>query len=314
MNYISSESIKEYIILSLLGSFSAIGFVVNSSQVVAQQKNFPDVEENYWAKPFIQALANKGIVTGYPDGKFRPKRLIERDEFAAIVRQAFDGEQVKKIPGGSYFRDVPQGYWAAPPIEEAYESGFMKAFPKNSFRPQTDFSKAEALVALTNGLNLSYQVPKARVNASTQAKKPKIKAKNRLLFPLASTAMMQPFFQIASASTPKASNTSLATSNTKNTVTGPNAQELLGIYYQDADKVPKNAVQNIAAATQANIVVNYPQANILQPNQNITRGEAAALVHQALVYRGNLSPINPQQKVSNYVVKYVEPLKLQANQ
>ncbi|MGD1910445.1 MAG: S-layer homology domain-containing protein [Rivularia sp. (in: cyanobacteria)] len=37
--------------------------------------------------------------------------------------------------------------------------------------------------------------------------------------------------------------------------------------------MPGHPVQNIAAATQANIVVNYPQTNTLQPNQNISRAE-----------------------------------------
>lgn len=312
MNYRSHESIIDYIILGLVGCLGAIGFVINSQEVVAQEKTFPDVSADYWAKPFIQVLVSKGIVTGYPDGTFRPKKPIERDEFAAIVRQAFDREQIKKIDGGgSSFQDVPQGYWAAPPIEEAYESGFMTAFPKNYFRPQAEFTKTEALVALTNGLNLSYKVPEATIRASKQVRKPRRKTKNRLLFPLASTAMMQPFYQITSTSTTLAPTTKVETSKTKNNLVGPTARELLNSYYQDADKISANAVQNIAAATQANIVVNYPQTNALQPNQNISRGEAAALIHQALVYRGSLPPIDSQQEASDYVVKFVKPQKLE---
>lgn len=296
------------IILGLLGCL-----VINSQEVGAQEKTFRDVSADFWAKPFIQTLANKGIIKGYPDGTFRPKQPIDRDEFAAIVRQAFDGERERNIPSGSYFQDVPQGYWAAPPIEEAYEAGFMKAFPKNYFRPQKELSKAEALVALTNGLDLSYNVPKTRVRASNQVKNKRNKAKNRLLFPLASTTMMQPFYQIASATTIKSPNTNLDNSTTKNTLVGPNPKELLRSYYQDADKIPANAINSAAAATQANIVVNYPQANILQPNQNISRSEAAALIYQALVYRGKLSPIDSQQKASKYVIKFVEPQKFQVN-
>jgi hypothetical protein len=41
--------------------------------VVAQQNspgNFPDTQ-NYWAKPFIAALAQRDVVNGYPDGTRR---------------------------------------------------------------------------------------------------------------------------------------------------------------------------------------------------------------------------------------------------
>ncbi|MEM7554738.1 MAG: S-layer homology domain-containing protein [Cyanobacteria bacterium P01_A01_bin.84] len=318
----SFESMIDYILLGLLGALGIVGFVVNSQEVVAQETTFPDVSADYWARPFIQSLASKNIIEGYPDGKFRPEKAIERDEFAAIVRQAFDKEQIKKIPSGSYFQDVPQGYWGASPIEEAYESGFMKAFPQKYFRPQKELSKAEALVALTNGLNLSYKIPrntvqKNTIQAAKEVKKPRNKTKNRLLFPLASTAMMQPFYQIVSTSTAKAASTSIENSTTKNastsknTLVGSTAKELLNSYYKDADKVPASAVDNIAAATQANIVVNHPQVNLLQPNENISRSEAAALVYQALVYQGRISPIGSQQQASNHVVKYTVPQRFQ---
>ncbi|MDJ0736493.1 MAG: S-layer homology domain-containing protein [Nostocaceae cyanobacterium] len=306
-----SESMVDYIMLGLLGFLGIIGFVANSQGVVAQQKSFPDVSADYWAEPFIQSLVSKGIIAGYPDGTFRPKQPIERDEFAAIIRQAFDKKQVKNVPSGSYFQDVPQGYWAASPIEEAYESGFMKAFPKNSFRPHKQLSKAEALIALTNALNLSYKTPTSTIQASGQVKNQRKKTKNRLLFPLASTTMMQPFYQIASASTvnkAKAPNSNTQTPTTANTSATIPAKEILRSHYQDAKKIPANTADKIAAATQANVVVNYPQANMLRPNQNINRSEAAALIHQALVYQGKLSPIDSQQKAYNYVVKFA-PLK-----
>ncbi|NJR38033.1 MAG: S-layer homology domain-containing protein [Leptolyngbyaceae cyanobacterium CSU_1_4] len=62
-------------------------------------------------------------------------------------------------------------------------------------------------------------------------------------------------------------------------------------YYVDADQILPEAVNNIALATQAGIVVNYPDPKVLNPNQPATRGEIAAWVHQALVTQGRIAPL-----------------------
>lgn len=306
------ESI-DLIMLSMLGVFSATGLAFTSAQVSVAQENFPDVERDYWATPFIQALASKDIVTGYPDGRFRPEKNLDRDEFAAMVRQAFDVERVKNIESGSVFKDVPKGYWASVPIEEAYESGFMKAKPNNEFHPRRNFSRTDALVALTRGLDLSYQRPQstnqAVVPSPARNKARRGKSKNRLVFPLAATALMQPFYQMnlqqvqskPVSSTPAAGTTSTAT--TKNVVLGPTAKELVNNYYQDAEKIPPDAIDSVAAATTANIVVNYPRQTLLRPDQPITRGAATALIHQALVYRGRLQPLDSDINAAEYIIK-----------
>jgi NhaP-type Na+/H+ and K+/H+ antiporter len=48
-------------------SIGATSFLVKPETVAAQQaqQTFPDVPPNYWARPFIQSLAEKGIVTIY---------------------------------------------------------------------------------------------------------------------------------------------------------------------------------------------------------------------------------------------------------
>lgn len=285
-------------ILAIVGSVSTVSLSTTS----AQETTFPDVDADYWARPFIQVLAQQGIITGYPDGTYRPQQGVDRDEFAAIIRQAFNREQVTDIPSGAVFKDVPQGNWATRPIEEAYETGFMKDFANEQFRPHKELSKVEALVALSNGLDLSYDPDRATITRASQAqpqgKKRKI-TKNRLLFPLASTALMQPFAVVKSQ--PLATPTQTPQTSQQAT-SPPTAQELVNSYYQDADQIPPSAIDEVAAATQADIVVNHPQANILNPNEKLTRGNAAAIIHQALVYQGKLSPLSANSQASKYVV------------
>ena len=59
------------------------------AQVQAQTASFSDVSSGYWASGFIQALASRGVLSGFPDGSFRPNEPVTRAQYAAMIRQAF---------------------------------------------------------------------------------------------------------------------------------------------------------------------------------------------------------------------------------
>lgn len=72
----------------------------------------------------------------------------------------------------------------------------------------------------------------------------------------------------------------------------------------DAGQVPEYAREGVAAALLRGVVVNYPEANRLGPNQLMTRGAAAALLCrasgdpavQALVPAQYIAPLSPPQR------------------
>ncbi len=116
--------------------------------------SFTDVSSNYWASPFIQVLAQNNIISGYPDGTFKPEQPVERAEFAAMIQKAFEQPVVRQLQTGG-FSDVPPDYWAAAAIQEAYETGFMAGYPGNQFLPTQQIPKVQAIVALTSGLGVT---------------------------------------------------------------------------------------------------------------------------------------------------------------
>lgn len=63
--------------------------------------------------------------------------------------------------------------------------------------------------------------------------------------------------------------------------------------YQDAAAVPPVGKDFIAAAAQAGLLVNYPDSAKLGPDDVLTRGETAVLLHQSLVYQKKLAVIEP---------------------
>lgn len=64
---------------------------------------FPDVPENHWAYEYVKLLAERGYLTGYPDGEFKGDRVMTRYEYAAIIYRALqngapsDGTMVRSV-------------------------------------------------------------------------------------------------------------------------------------------------------------------------------------------------------------------------
>jgi len=117
----------------------------------ARALNFTDIPANYWARPYIQAMAQRNIVAGFTDRTFRPDRPITRAEFAAILQKAFNQQSAQNAPN---FKDVPTGFWANAAIKQAATTGFLKGYPNNIFLPNQEIPKAQVFVALASGLNL----------------------------------------------------------------------------------------------------------------------------------------------------------------
>lgn len=270
----------------------------------SKQTTFPDVPSNYWAQPYIQRLAQKNIITGYPDGTFRPEKSVDRDEFAAIVRKAFDVEPIRQIQSGAVYKDVPAGYWASRPIEEAYQQGFMNGYPGGYFRPRQPVSKVEAITSLTRGLNITSGT--SAVTVPTNQATRRRTARRPIFVPIAITSLMQPILQSkASAATPASATPTSSTSTTNNQAADLNrpASFIITNTYADANKIPQYAVGSVAAATQSNIVVNYPNPKILNPNKPATRAETAALIYQTLVAQGRAEPLANNLPAAKYIVR-----------
>lgn len=318
-------------IITISLAISAAIPLVTNAQSSSPQSTFPDVAPDYWAQPFIKGLAERKIITGYPDGRYRPKQALDRDEFAAIIRKAFDQDKDKQIKSGSVYKDVPQGYWASQAIEEAVEEGFLSG-NENQFRPRQEVSKLEAINALMRGLDLSYQANPVKTSAITPntptiippyiRRRVANRKRKRLMLPIGITSLMQPLLikRANAARMPKPMNNNVGNNaagvnnstanNSKDTTitaTAPlTATSIVQQAYKDADKIPESAVPRVAAATTKNIVVNYPNSKILNPNRAISRGETAALVYQTMAAQGKVPQIENDAVANKFIVKVEE--------
>lgn len=179
--------------------------------------------KGHWAEAFIQGLFDKGLISGFSDGTFKPDAKMNRAQYAALLVKAFN--PTPKRPGAP-FSDIADNFWAKDVIQQAYRAQFLSGFPNNIFRPNDNVQKVQVLVSLVSGLNLGSSE----------------------LSPL--------------------------------------------IAYNDRSQIPDYAKDKIATATKKGIVVNYPTLKQLNPNNDATRAEVAAMVYQALVNAQQISAIN----------------------
>jgi parallel beta-helix repeat protein len=107
--------------------------------------------QGHWAQAYIEALASKDIIAGFPDGTFRPSDPVTRAQFAAIIAKAFSPTPQKPA---SDFVDVRRDLWAYQVIQTAYQGDFLSGYPGRVFRPNERIPKVQALVSLVSGLKL----------------------------------------------------------------------------------------------------------------------------------------------------------------
>lgn len=108
--------------------------------------SFTDVPANKWYANYIGYLEKFEILTGYPDGTFRPEASITRAEFAAIACRF---EELTE--GTAQFVDVPASHWAYDYINYAATRGWVTGYPDGTFLPGKNITRAE-VVTITDRL------------------------------------------------------------------------------------------------------------------------------------------------------------------
>lgn len=129
---------------------------INSSYIVEAPDVLPSLSlrdiKGHWAESFINRLYDRGIISGFQDGTFRPDASINRVSYAALLANAF--KPVAKRPAAN-FADVPQSFWGYSVVQQAYRAGFISGFPDRTFRPSDNLLRVQAIMSLASGLGLS---------------------------------------------------------------------------------------------------------------------------------------------------------------
>ena len=115
---------------------------------LTKTNRYSDVTRADWYNTAVSTLSSMGIITGYPDGTFRPNAAITRAEFAAIAAR-FDNDGDKTA---AKFSDIAT-HWAKDEISIAYNNGWINGYPDGTFGPQRDITRAETMTLVNRVLN-----------------------------------------------------------------------------------------------------------------------------------------------------------------
>ncbi|HHV94119.1 MAG TPA: S-layer homology domain-containing protein [Firmicutes bacterium] len=119
--------------------------LLSSTTAAAELKDI----SSSWAKADIQALAAEGVISGYPDGTFRPKNPITRAEFARIVARAFNLQSTNQ----AQFSDT-RNHWTKGEISALAAKGIIQGYPDGRFHPDEKITRAEIVTMLIRALKL----------------------------------------------------------------------------------------------------------------------------------------------------------------
>lgn len=89
------------------------------SEASSSSKTFLDVSTTHWAAADIQTAASQGIISGYPDGTFRPDQVVTRAEAVKILDHLTGRDTCGFTAYTAHFSDVIPGYWAYDAIMRA---------------------------------------------------------------------------------------------------------------------------------------------------------------------------------------------------
>jgi hypothetical protein len=120
---------------------------------VACTSRYGDVCPDFWAYTYIECLASRGIISGYPDGTFRPNNDITRGQLSKVIANAagftesHTGQTFQDIPTGSTYyqfiarlasRGIINGYACGSAGEPCVPPGNLPYF-----RPNADTTRGQ---------------------------------------------------------------------------------------------------------------------------------------------------------------------------
>jgi uncharacterized repeat protein (TIGR02543 family) len=109
----------------------------------------------HWAESDIKQAVDLGIVSGYPDGTFKPDVAVTRAEFAVMLMQALQPQEKLSISGPLPFTDLEQiGDWARNAVAQAVQAGIISGYEDGSFRPDARINRSEMAKMIANALDL----------------------------------------------------------------------------------------------------------------------------------------------------------------
>lgn len=137
-------------IISLLSIFVLI-FSLALPQQIHAEKLFNDEPNDTEKRNAIYSLVEKGVITGYPDGTFRPNQSITRAQVAVMINRAV---KLNPIREATTFSDVPTTHPYYAYIQALYRAGIIDG-SAGKYYPSSVLTRGQMAKILANTYKLT---------------------------------------------------------------------------------------------------------------------------------------------------------------
>ncbi|OKL37814.1 phosphodiester glycosidase family protein [Domibacillus mangrovi] len=117
-----------------------------------KEELFRDVPVGFRAEADIASLVDKAIISGFPDGTFKPQTTLTRVQAAIMIQRALN-LPVDRVKDPEFI-DVPKTYASFGSIAAVAEAGIMLGRTGHKFDPQAELTRAEMAAVLKRALKL----------------------------------------------------------------------------------------------------------------------------------------------------------------
>ena len=160
-----------------------VAFVNRAFDISTKEESldFEDVSEDDWYYDEIRKGVSKDILSGYPDGNFRPEDSIIRQEAASVMSRLLDVNSESEELSFDDTENIED--YAVEAVDKVYINDIMSGYPDNTFRPLTPITRAETVVTLDDALEVDLENPKNQ-KKNQKSMKYLLKWKTNLALPL----------------------------------------------------------------------------------------------------------------------------------
>lgn len=136
--------IKNQKMKKLFSAFLSILIVLSSINIVSAES--AEIR-GHWAENQLNDWIDRGLMTGYVDGTYKPNNKITRSEFVALVNRIYQFDE-KTEPD---FKDVSveANQWVYEEVSKAKKAGYINGFVDGSFKPNDNITRQEVAAIIS---------------------------------------------------------------------------------------------------------------------------------------------------------------------
>lgn len=116
---------------------------------------FNDVSPSSVASGYIAQAVEGGIISGFPDGTFRPNEPVTRGQLAILLTRAYELTETAPVS----FKDVSKNSAAYSYIGKIIAAGITQGYPDNTYRPDKAVKRGEFAAFMSRAIDAADITP-----------------------------------------------------------------------------------------------------------------------------------------------------------